>query len=228
MRTRVLVADAIPLVGAGVDGLLARHDDFECAHAHDLDSALDAVALFVPHIALVDLDLPPVGGIVAVSKIAAAAPSVAIVVWSLQPAREAVLESIRAGARGFLGKDVSGDGLLRALRGARHGEAPLSRALTHLVIDEIRGFDERQRAWDLAARLSEREHQVLVMIRDGARNREIAEVLSISEFTVKRHVQNILHKLGLPSRSSAAAFYRSTFGDGRPELATFAGAGRDR
>jgi DNA-binding NarL/FixJ family response regulator len=215
-KTRVLVADGMPMFGAGVHGLLARQDDFKSAQALTLEDALREVALFAPHIVLVDLDLPPSGGVAAVGRLTAIDPDVDLIVWSLQPSRGSVLAAIRAGASGFLLKDVSPAGLLRALRGVARGEAPLSRELAQMMIDALHGFDERERAREHLARLSEREREVLTMVARGARNREIADGLTISEFTVKRHVQNILHKLGMTSRSAAGAFYRSTFEDGEP------------
>jgi DNA-binding NarL/FixJ family response regulator len=77
------------------------------------------------------------------------------------------------------------------------------------MIDALHGMDERSRAIDRADMLSSREREVLDLIAEGARNRQIAAALSISEFTVKRHVQNILQKLDLPSRGAAATFYRA-------------------
>jgi DNA-binding NarL/FixJ family response regulator len=158
---------------------------------------------------LVDLDLPPSGGIAAVAELQHSATS--SIVWSLGPARATVLDAIRAGARGYLDKEISPQGLVRALRGVVRGEAALSRELVTLLIDALHGVEERDRVRDQAAVLSSREREVLALVSRGARNREIAAELHISEFTVKRHVQNILNKLEVPSRRSAAAVYRSAF-----------------
>jgi len=103
-------------------------------------------------IALVDLDLPPAGGVTAVRRLAAEYPALRTIVWSLQPPGEVVLAAIRAGASGFLHKEVSPDGLLRALRGITQGEAPLSRNLAGVVIEALHGHDDRARARELAAR----------------------------------------------------------------------------
>ena len=118
-----------------------------------------------------------------------------MIVWSLEPSRDAVLESITAGAHGFLHKEISPTGLMRALRGTVNGEAPLSRDMAALMIDAIHTLEARSKARERAAVLSEREKEVLAFVARGARNREIAEELTISEFTVKRHMQNILQKL---------------------------------
>ena len=96
---------------------------------------------------------------------------------------------------------------MRALRGIVQGEAPLSRDLASLMIDALHGSEERVRARDRAGILSSREREVLDLVAQGARNKQIASMLTISEFTAKRHVQNILQKLELPSRRAAATFY---------------------
>ena len=100
-------------------------------------------------------------------------------------------------------------GLVRSLRGAARGESPLSRDLAALMIDALHAAEAEMRSRDLAGLLSVREREVLDHVARGSRNREIASSLEISEFTVKRHVQNILQKLELPSRRAAAAFYAS-------------------
>jgi two-component system, NarL family, nitrate/nitrite response regulator NarL len=102
---------------------------------------------------------------------------------------------------------------VRALRGTVNGEAPLSRDMAALMIDAIHTLEARSKARERAAVLSEREKEVLAFVARGARNREIAEELTISEFTVKRHMQNILQKLDVPSRRAAAAFYVSAYRD---------------
>ena len=147
-----------------------------------------------PDIALIDLELPPFGGIAAVQQLAKRCSSYAIV-WSFEPTRETVLAAVCSGAHGFLHKEISPDGLVRALRGVVQGEAPLSRDLASLMIDALHGHDEQARARDRAGVLSSRECEVLDLVAQGARNKQIAALLTISEFTVKRHVQNILQKL---------------------------------
>jgi DNA-binding NarL/FixJ family response regulator len=123
-----------------------------------------------------------------------------------------VLSAVRAGAHGVLRKEISSEGLVRALHGIVHGEAPLSRGLATLMIDALHGHDARTRAHERFSSLSTRERQVLDLVAGGAGNKQIAAQLTISEFTVKRHVQNILQKLELPSRKAAATFHRTALG----------------
>jgi two-component system, NarL family, nitrate/nitrite response regulator NarL len=210
-RTRILVADPLRIFRAGVRTLLERESDFEVLEAGTLDEVLAAMDGDCPDIALIDLELPPLGGVAAVKRVARQCSTYTIV-WSFEPTRETVLSAVRSGAHGFLHKEISPDGLVRALRGAVQGEAPLSRDLASMMIQALHGMDARATARDRAAVLSTREREVLDLIAQGARNKQIAASLLISEFTVKRHVQNILQKLELPSRRAAAAFYGTAFG----------------
>ena len=210
-RTRILVADSLTIFRAGVRNLLERESDFEVVEAGSLEEVVRAVEGSCPDIALIDLELPPDGGVAAVAKLAQRCQTY-MIVWSFAPTRETVLSAVRAGASGYLHKEISQDGLVRSLRGVINGEAPLSRDLATLMIEALHGYDEQARAREKATVLSAREREVLDLVSQGARNKQIAAVLSISEFTVKRHMQNILEKLELPSRRAAAAFYASAFG----------------
>ena len=209
-RTSIVVADAGPIFRAGVRHLLGRESDFEVFDASTLPDLAQTLEQRTPDIALVDLELPPAGGVAAVAQLAPLYET-RMIVWSFEATREIVLAAVTAGAKGFLPKEISPAGLIRSLRGVVRGEAPLSRGLAMLMIDAVHGLEERDRVRVRAVVLSAREREVLELVARGARNRQIAQALSISEFTVKRHMQNILHKLDLPSRTAAGLFYRSAF-----------------
>ena len=209
-RTSIVVADAGPIFRAGVRHLLGRESDFEVFDASTLPDLAQTLEQRTPDIALVDLELPPAGGVAAVAQLAPLYET-RMIVWSFEATREIVLAAVTAGAKGFLPKEISPAGLIRSLRGVVRGEAPLSRGLAMLMIDAVHGLEERDRVRERAVVLSAREREVLELVARGARNRQIAQALSISEFTVKRHMQNILHKLDLPSRTAAGLFYRSAF-----------------
>lgn len=211
-RTRILVADPLPIFRSAVRNVLARESDLEVVEASDMDGVERAIRDTGVEIALIDLDLPPHGGIVAARAIRERCQAEAIV-WSFEPTRATVLHAISAGANGFLHKEISAEGLVRTLRGTLQGEAPLTRDLAALLIDAIHELESRSHALERAGALSAREREVLDHVARGARNKQIAATLTISEFTVKRHVQNILHKLELPSRRAAAAFHRVAFGE---------------
>jgi two-component system, NarL family, nitrate/nitrite response regulator NarL len=211
MRTRILIADSVPIFRTGVRNLLERESDFDIVEAADLAGVQRVIGEQCPEIALIDLDLPPAGGVAAVRELAKECAT-RMIVWSFDPERETVLSAVRSGADGYLHKEISPAGLIRSLRGVVDGEAPLSRDLATMMIDALHAVEEQASARERAAVLSAREREVLNFVARGARNKEIAAALFISEFTVKRHMQNILHKLELPSRRAAAAFYWSAFG----------------
>jgi two-component system, NarL family, nitrate/nitrite response regulator NarL len=193
-----------------------RESEFVISEAANFAELEQVVVSDDPDLSMIDLHLPPLGGIAAVERLIGRS-STRHILWSLEPSHSTVLAAIARGASGYVGKDISSAGLVRALRGALNGEAPLSRRQTAELVGSVHGFEERNRALERANVLSPREREVLALVSQGARNRQIAEALSISEFTVKRHMQNILTKLQLPSRSAAGMFYRAAFesADGR-------------
>jgi DNA-binding NarL/FixJ family response regulator len=216
LTTNVLVADPCAIFRAGVNNLLKRESDFAIAEAKDLRAIQRVVGAKRHDILLIDLELPPVGGVAAAHWVGEHS-STHTIVWSFEPTRETVLAAVRAGAIGYLRKDISPEGLVRALRGVVNGEAPLSRDLAAVMVEAIHGEETRERL----SGLSSRECEVLDRVALGRRNRQIASELTISEFTVKRHMQNILGKLELRSRREAAAVYRAAQAD-------LVGAGRLR
>ncbi|HEY8775837.1 MAG TPA: response regulator transcription factor [Gaiellaceae bacterium] len=205
-RTSILVADPLTIFRSGVRNLLTRESDLEVLEAGSYEEVAGIVERGCPDIALIDLDLPPAGGVEAVELLTERC-SAHLIVWAFEPTREAVLGAIRAGADGFLNKRISAGGLVRSLRGVTQGEAPLSRDLATMMIDALHGLEERDRVRDRLAVLSTRELEILDHVSRGARNRQIAHALLISEFTVKRHMQNILGKLEVASRRAAGDFY---------------------
>ncbi len=207
-RTRILIADPLTIFRAAVRHLLARESDLEVVEAANFDEVVAEVDRGCPGIALIDLELPPNGGVEAVSLLSRLC-STRMVVWSFAPTPASVLAAVRAGADGYLHKEISPVGLVRSLRGVANGEAPLSRDLATLMIDAIHGLEERDRTRERMSLLSMREREILEYVAVGERNRQIATALTISEFTVKRHMQNILKKLEVGSRRAAADFYRT-------------------
>ncbi len=196
-RARVLLVDPLPLFRTGVRRHLSEESDFEVAEAGSLRELRAAVAA---DIALVDSSFSDAVGLL---------DGALVVVWSFEPKPFEVLAAIRAGAHGYLHKQISPLGLVRALRALPQGEAPLARDLAWAMIKALHGQEARSRIEARLAVLSVREREVLELAALGARNADIAEALSISEFTVKRHVQNILGKLGVASRTAAGAIYRA-------------------
>jgi DNA-binding NarL/FixJ family response regulator len=212
LKTKVLVADPFAIFRAGVSNLLRRERDFAVSEVTDLRALQNRVRGQSPDIVLIDLDLPPAGGVAAVEWLDEHC-STQTIVWSFDPSRESVLAAVRAGAIGYLRKDISPEGLVRSLRGVVNGEAPLSRDLAAVMVDAIHKFTDREETRDRLSGLSSRECEVLHYVARGRRNRQIASELTISEFTVKRHVQNILEKLELRSRREAGDLYYASQAD---------------
>jgi DNA-binding NarL/FixJ family response regulator len=211
VSTQLLVlADGVTIFRSGVRSVLERDGGFDVIEVGDANELLRVASECRPFAALVDWHLPPGG---AQGVLPELAPDLPVVAWSSDPDPESIAEAVRAGASGFLSKQISAQGLVRALRGIPRGEAPLSRDLTRMLIETVRTRGETDLAPANLTALSQREREVLSLVAQGANNRDIAQGLSISQFTAKRHVQNILTKLSLPSRAAAAAVYGRSFAD---------------
>ena len=210
MPVRLIVADPHAILRIGVRGLLNREPEFEIIEAADLDGLIEQAARTpTPDVALIDVDLPPRGAAAAV--VALREYNTVPIVWSYPShlSAEIVYDAVRLGAAGVLRKDISAAGLARSLRAIVKGEAPLCRDLTASLIARIQLLDRQAVARSKVSELSKREQEVLALIAAGQSNKTIAADLCISQFTAKRHVQNILNKLGLHKRSEAAARFRS-------------------
>lgn len=203
----VIVADPDATVRARVRRLLEQERDFRVTEAASADELVAAVEASPADIAVIDLDLPPSGGVAATRRLAELSDAQAVV-WSNDPIPETVIAAIHAGAKGYVRKELSA-GVVRSLRGLMRGEAPLPRDLAALVVEAFRRAQSRELRADREPVLSKRERAVLELVAEGARNKDVAAELGISEFTVKRHMQNIFQKLGVTSRDAAVGFYRS-------------------
>lgn len=203
----LVLAEPVTILRSGVRSVLEREGGFEVVEVGDANGLLHVAAERRAFAALVDWHLPPGGALAVLPEL----PDLPVVVWSNDPDPESIAEAVRAGATGFLSKNISAHGLIRALRGMPLGEAPLSRDLTRMLIEAVRSRGEADVAPGRLTVLSQREREVLSLVAQGGNNRDIAQELSISQFTAKRHVQNILTKLALPSRAAAAAVYGRSF-----------------
>jgi DNA-binding NarL/FixJ family response regulator len=196
----VVVADANSAFRSGVVGVLARETDIRAVPAAAAEALIGLVDRLQPAVVLADVDLPPGGRLAAIERIKRRAPMTQTVAIVTAPDREVVLAVMRAGARGIIERTVHSTSLVRVVRHAAAGEITLPRRHSGYVLDELaraeRGVDARA----ALIPLSSREREILALIVKGLRNREIAVILSISELTVKRHVHNMLEKLGVPTR----------------------------
>jgi DNA-binding NarL/FixJ family response regulator len=158
-------------------------------------------------VALVDIDLPPRGGVDAIHALSrhVGTPAVA---WDTDPRPQTIVQAIRANALGYLPKKAPPAVVVDTVRAAGRGEATMPPLLTPEIADELHRAVRRRRSRTRLALLSRRELEVLALVARANGNREIGVALGISEFTVKRHVHSILKKFGLDSRREAAALYQ--------------------
>lgn len=201
---RVLVCDDHEVVRQGLATFLALQDDIEIAgQAADGEEAVAKAAELRPDVILMDLVMPRVDGITAIGRIVAADADAKIIVLTSFADDDKLFPAIRAGAVGYLMKDVSPQDLAKAIRMAREGEPLLQPDIARRLMAELSGGGSVNAE---LARLTERETEVLRLIAKGRANKEIARDLVLSEKTVKTHVSNILQKLHLSDRTQAALF----------------------
>lgn len=210
-RAKVVIADSDAVIRTAARLALEQDGAFSVTEAASLDELEEMVATTRPGVALVDIGLPPVGGLEAAAAVGID-HKVRVVLWDYSPDSAQILAGLGANVYGFLPKTIEPTALVRALSGVAAGQACLSRELTSDLIEQLVKLARRERSRRLTAALSDREREVLELISEGFANKEVAEKLFISEYTVKRHVHNILAKLGERSRRAAAAAYRDARG----------------
>lgn len=182
----------------------AEPDMTVVAEASNGEEAVRRVPTVNPDIILMDVMMPKMTGLEATRMIAQQDPEMRIVMLTVSDTDENLFESIKFGALGFLTKDVSPEALIRGIRDTMAGEASLSAFIAARMVKYIqRGGPEQSRK--PPANLTEREDEILRLIARGARDREIADQLFISESTVKKHVQNVLRKLHARNRVEAVS-----------------------
>jgi DNA-binding NarL/FixJ family response regulator len=201
----VVVADGNSVFRSGVVALLSREPDIRAIPCLSTDALLAHVAELKPQVALVDVDQAASGGLEAIARIKLRTPMTHPVAIAGTPDRELVLAAVRAGARGLIERTVHSASLARIVRRAAAGEVTLPRYVLGYILDELARVERRVDANLALTPLSSREREVLSLIGQGRRNREIGEILSISELTVKRHVHNMLEKLRVPTRAAAVS-----------------------
>lgn len=205
----VVLADDHAAVRAGIRLALAGEGFNVVAEAPDGPSAVEAAKRERPDIALLDVNMPG-SGIKAAEEIAAALPDTVVVMLTVSRDDDDLFAALRAGASGYLLKDTDPGRLPFALRGVLDGEAALPRGLVARLIEEFRTRGKRRRLPLMRQRgveLTEREWEVLEFLHDGLSTAEIAERMSISPVTVRRHVSEILKKLRVTTREEAVQLF---------------------
>src|SRR3954454_22838776 len=201
---RVLIAAADPLVRRALETVLSAPDFELIAETASAEEALATARDRAPHVALVDVILEDGDGLDVAERIVREAPETRVIVLSAADDDHKAMRALRAGARGYLRKDIELDALPRAVNGVLAGEAAISRRLSMRVIDELRRAPALGPGMrPTVSEFTPREWQVLDLLTTGASTADIAVDLVLSPETVLTHVKNILKKLGVHSRRDA-------------------------
>jgi DNA-binding NarL/FixJ family response regulator len=204
---RVLVVDDQALFREALVTLLSARPEVEVVgEAGDGQQALEQAAALAPDVVLMDLHMPVLDGIATTRRLRVEQPGVRVLALTTFDDDEDVFAALRAGALGYLLKDVSSDRLVEAVLAAARGESVLQPSVAAKVVARFAQLDDapRSRPQPLVVPLTDRELDVLRLLADGCSNREIATALFLAEGTVKNHVTNVLGKLGARDRTQAA------------------------
>ena len=205
---RVLIADDHAVFRRGLEMVLGSEDDITViAEADNGEQAVSLALELSPDLILMDVRMPGRSGIEATRAIKERLPDAAIVMLTISDEEDDLYEAIKAGANGYLLKEISIDEVAAAIRSVAGGQSLISPSMASKLLTEfatmIKKGDEKQLP---APRLTDRELEVLKLVARGLNNRDIAKELFISENTVKNHIRNILEKLQLHSRMEAVVY----------------------
>lgn len=212
---RVLLVDDHALFRSGIKSLLQRHPEFEIVgEAGDGMEGVKRAAQLKPDVVLLDLHMPGLSGRDAAAMMTEEAPGSHVLMLTVSEDAEDLIETLRAGACGYLLKNIEAETLTAAITKAAAGESVISPQMMGKLVQGVRGAPPKASTGAAAPavvaselnKLSPREREILVLVARGQSNKEIARTLDLAESTVKIHVQNVLRKLGLTSRVQAAVF----------------------
>ncbi|QAY67982.1 response regulator [Paenibacillus protaetiae] len=213
MPIKLLIADDHAMVRRGLQVFLATQPDIVLVgEAVNGQEALERAAELDPDVILMDLHMPLLDGIETTARLAEAGSPAKIIVLTSYADQAHVLPAIQAGAKGYLLKDIEPEALIEAVRRVYRGQVELHPAAAGLLVSHVSGSEKRHEeasgdaADGLLEQLTRRELDVLRLIASGKSNKEISELLVITEKTVKTHVSHLLDKLGLADRTQAAIY----------------------
>jgi DNA-binding NarL/FixJ family response regulator len=201
-KIRVVVVDDHMVVRSGLEQLLATTDDIELVGtASNGHEAIATVASLHPDVVLMDLSMPELDGVEATRRISAEHPSSRVLVLTSFSDQSRILDALSAGADGYLLKHAEPDDIADAIRAVHSGGSPLDPKAARALI-------ESRRAGRDTPQLTDREREVLLLVRDGLANKQIARRLGIAERTVKAHLTSVFQRLGVTDRTQAALWAR--------------------
>ena len=205
-KQRIILVDDHEVVRLGLKSLLERHPQFEVVgEAASSRDALEQVAALEPDVVVMDIRLPGTSGIEACEQIVDNYPDIKVIMLTSYAEDEMLFSAIRAGASGYVLKQIASEELVKAIEAVGRGEALLDPAVTQRVFQEVRRAVKEEEA-SAFQHLSQQEKHVLLLVSEGKTNREIAKNLFLGEGTVRNYVSSILSKLGVNNRAEAAAY----------------------
>ena len=207
---RVVIADDHVLYRRGLQMVVSQEEDIDIVgEAGDGKEAVERASELRPDVILMDVRMPHTSGIEACQAIKVLVPSTKIIMLTMSDEESDLYEAVKAGANGYLLKDVPGEEIAEGVRAVHNGDSLITPSMASKLLAEFAQLSRRQNdrpSSVKAPRLTERELEVLRLVARGLANKEIASQLYISENTVKNHVRNILEKLQLHSRMEAAMY----------------------
>ena len=204
---RVIIAEDHRIVRDGLRAILAAEPDLEVVgEAADGLEAIRCAAELKPDVVILDLSMPRMNGMEALAEIKRTGETTRVVVLTVHREEEYVFAALRAGADGYVLKDSAAAELLLAVRSVAAGDRYLSPPVATTVVADFLGSNRSSPASSLFGELSSREREILKLVAEGYRTRQIGEYLNISAKTVEKHRSNLMRKLGLNSVSALTAY----------------------
>ncbi len=206
-KKRVIIAEDRTLVREGLRLLVTSDGQYEIVgEAEDGYAAIKIAQELQPDLILMDLSMPRMNGMDAIREIKKCCPATRILVLTVHDTEEFIIASLEAGADGYILKDANKSELMMAMQNVIDGKPFLSPGISHTIINRYLGKQPAPKARPLLQLLTHREREILKLIAEGYRNREIGKLLCISVNTVEKHRENIMHKLGVHNISGLTAF----------------------
>ncbi|MDN2710450.1 response regulator [Janthinobacterium sp. SUN118] len=203
----VMLVDDHALFRSGIRSLLQRHTDFSVVgEAADGVEGIKRAIQLQPDVVLLDLNMAGMSGVEALQLMQHDCPDTAIVMLTVSEDAEDLATALRAGACGYLIKNIDADYLVRAIRRAAAGEVVIAEAMTGKLVAQLQAGTRREEPVSELDKLTPREKEIIDCLSRGESNKGIARTLDLAESTVKIHVQNVLKKLNLTSRVQAAVY----------------------
>jgi two-component system response regulator NreC len=206
-KGRIVIAEDHTILREGLRALISSQEDLEVVgEAGDGREAVRQVEDLMPDLILMDLSMPKMNGIEAIREIGRRIPETRILALTVHKTEEFILEVLQAGADGYIPKDASSNELMMAIRSVLMGKRYLCPSVSKVVIEgylESRRTPESSTPWDT---LTKREREILKLIAEGHKNKEIADYLCISVKTVEKHRANLMKKLDLHSAAALTAY----------------------